>query len=208
MKLSVLFSIFFHTLLFTAFIVLPSRSRAFRSTAKIYEVELVSMPKVVEEAPKAAENRPVSRPTEPVPKPITQPKKKVEKAPIEDRKEKPAETASVDSTTAAGGGSQVKVEGEDFPYSYYLSLIRYRIQENWRPPYQNVGEGEKMSAVVGFRVLRNGRVESIALEQSSNRFLFDQAAERAVRSLGFLPPLPDEFVGEHLTVHIEFESVW
>ena len=129
---------------------------------------------------------------------------------MEVEKEDTSESLPVDSAEIAGsiGSGEVKVETEDFPFAYYLNLIRYRIRENWRPPYQILGENEKMTAIVGFRVLRNGRVEDITLESSSERFLFDQAAQRAIYAMGQLPPLPEEFEGEHLSVHIEFESVW
>ncbi len=60
-----------------------------------------------------------------------------------------------------------------------------------------------MTAVVGFRVLRDGNVTGITLEAPSNRFLFDQAAQRAIYAMGKLPPLPQEFSGDFLTVHIE-----
>jgi TonB family protein len=64
-----------------------------------------------------------------------------------------------------------------------------------------------MSTVVGFQVLRNGKIVNINIEKSSGRYLFDQAAQRAVYSANPLPPLPDEFGGEHLSVHIEFEGI-
>ena len=212
MKLPVLLSIFMHSLLFAVLIVLPTRSRSLPRTRKIYQVELVSVPRVVKEAHKEAESRPLSRQTKPAPvvaqvKPV---KRTIEPSEVVEKEEIPETTITIDSTEAVSsvGSSQVKVDTEDFPFAYYLSLIRYRIQENWRPPFQTLAEGEKMTAIVGFRIIRNGSVENVNLEHASNRFLFDQAAQRAIHAMGKLPPLPDEFSGDHLTVHIEFESVW
>jgi len=211
MKKSVLFSILMHALFFTALIVMPSRSRSLPRTRTVYEVELVSAPRLIEEAPKKAEVRPPVRPPDPAPVvPKKKPKKETRDASVEVEKKETSESLPVDSAEIAGsiGSGEVKVETEDFPFAYYLNLIRYRVRENWRPPYQTLGENEKMTAIVGFRVLRNGRVEDITLESSSERFLFDQAAQRAIYAMGQLPPLPEEFGGEHLSVHIEFESVW
>lgn len=209
MKLSVLLSILMHTLLLGALIVLPSRPRSLPSTRRVYRVELVSLPQVVEEAAEDAELRTPKRSTEPSPVvPIKSSKETLETTAAVEEKV-PLETSPIDSMATAGvGSSQVKVETEDFPFAYYLSLIRYRIQENWRPPYQTLGESDRMTAIVGFRVLRNGVLTDVNLESSSNRFLYDQAAQRAIHAMGNLPSLPEEFSGEYLTVHIEFESVW
>jgi len=215
MKASVLFSVLFHALFFSALLVFPSRSRSIDTSQLVYEVELVSMPRIIEEVPQEASEEvrsppevPAAEPEPAIPKKET-PKKIVEQ-PVEVATKEETESVSDDSAASRGpvGTSEVKVETEDFPYSYYLNLIHFRIRENWRPPYQTLKEDEKMTAVVGFRVLRDGNVTGITLEAPSNRFLFDQAAQRAIYAMGKLPPLPQEFSGDFLTVHIEFESVW
>ena len=210
MKISVLLSALMHTVFVVALVVLPSRSRSLPRTRTVYEVELVSIPRTIEEPPAEVESRPPIRPPEPAPVAPVKPKEEAPKIAVKEEKAEAVETSSSDTTETTGGvgSSQVKVETEDFPYSYYLSLIRYRVQENWRPPYQTLDEGEIISAIVGFRVLRDGSVTDINLENSSNRFLFDQAGQRAIRAMGHLPPLPEEFSGDHLSVHIEFESIW
>ena len=71
---------------------------------------------------------------------------------------------------------------------------------------QTPGDNASLTAFVGFRISRNGRVDRVQLEQTSGRFLFDQAAKRAVTTMRKLPPLPADFAGESLMVHIEFES--
>ena len=86
--------------------------------------------------------------------------------------------------------------------------MRHRIQENWQPPFQQTNSDDKLVAIVGFRVLKNGQIVDVMLENSSGRFLYDQAAQRAVYAASPLPPLPGDFPGEQLTVHIEFEELW
>ena len=210
MRVSVVLSILMHTLFFTALVVLPSGSRSLPRIRNVVEVALVSVPRSVEAVPEEAEPPKPERPREPSPDVVVKPKEEsVEKTAAVENKAIPkaSESDSLGSTAGVAGG-QVKVETENFPFAYYLALIRYRIQENWRPPVQNTGDRDKMTAIVGFRVLRDGRIQDVNLEMSSGRFLFDQAAQRAIHVMGNLPPLPDDFSGDHLTVHIEFESVW
>ena len=210
MRLSVVLSILMHTLFFAVMVVLPSGSRSLPRMRNVVEVALVSVPRSVEAVPEEAEPPRPERPREPSPEVVVKPKEEsVEKTVTVEKttSPKPSEPDSSGSSVGVAGG-RVRVETEDFPFAYYLALIRYRIQENWRPPVQNTGDSDRMTAIVGFRVLRNGAVQDINLETSSGRFLFDQAAQRAIHAMGSLPPLPDDFGGEHLTVHIEFESVW
>jgi len=173
----------------------------------VYRVELVRMPAPKKEVT-MKESAP--KPAPPAPKPVkkevpvkNQPKpKSVSTKPVA-RKETPAPEAQESEQS-----SQLKVDTKDFPYSYYLNLLRYRVQENWNPPYQETRKNQKISAIVGFKILRNGKITAVSVEASSERFLFDQAALRAIYAAGPLPPLPDEFSGDDLGVHIEFEALW
>ena len=45
----------------------------------------------------------------------------------------------------------------------------------------------------------------IELEQSSGQALLDLEARRAIITTRQVAPLPREFTGEHLTVHLTFE---
>ncbi len=210
MRLSIVISVLMHMLFFAVLFVLPSGSRSLPRMRNVVEVALFSIPRSVEEESKKVEPSKPERPREPSPEVVVKPKEEpVEKTVTVEKKTSPkaSESDSLGSSLGVAGG-QVRVETEDFPFAYYLALIRYRIQENWRPPVQNTGDSHGMTAIVGFRVMRSGAVHDINLETSSGRFLFDQAAQRAIHAMGNLPPLPDDFNGDHLTVHIEFESVW
>ncbi len=163
-------------------------------------------------------------------KPVEQPKIEVEKKPVEEKKipEKPRpidekkqkkttgkpEPASnlkenIEVTGAQDGiegepieGNQLKIDTKDFPFAYYINLIRNRIADNWRPP---LTRKKQLGTLVGFRILRNGKIMDVVVEKSSNNFMFDQAALRAVHFASPLPPLPAEFLEDQLSVHIEFE---
>lgn len=125
----------------------------------------------------------------------------------EAKKESSPESIQKPIATAATGLSNLKIDTQDFPFVYYITILQNRIQGNWQPPYQASEQQEKMSALVRFQVLKNGKIANVSLEKSSGRYLFDQAAQRAVYSADPLPPLPDEFYGEFLSVHIEFEGM-
>jgi len=109
---------------------------------------------------------------------------------------------------SSASSAVVNIDVKDFPFSYYLTILQLRIQNNWRPPYQFTDNEQLMTTVVEFQVLKNGTIDNVKLAKSSTRYLYDQAAQRAVYSANPLPPLPEEFGGEYLSVHIEFESRW
>jgi len=103
--------------------------------------------------------------------------------------------------------NQIKVEIQDFTFTYYLNIIHHRIQKQWNPSYQSQAENTTINTIVEFTVLRDGTIRNIAIEKSSERFLFDQAAQRAIYALGQLPPLPQQFNNDQLFVHIQFEAI-
>ena len=53
---------------------------------------------------------------------------------------------------------------------------------------------------------RDGRLESIELEQSSGLPSFDPAALRALYAANPLPPLPPAYGKQSLTVHLSFSE--
>lgn len=109
------------------------------------------------------------------------------------------------AVAALPGLNGLKVDDPDFTFIYYLNIIRNRIQEYWRPPQLSVGDSQNQQAMVVFKIARSGRVTQIRVEQSSGNFLFDQAAQRSLYEVASFPPLPDEYGGQELIVHLEFE---
>ena len=170
----------------------PERSRA----QLIYPVDLVSLPAPA--AAPAVTNRTPARVSPE--KPLNIPTGKSAVA-------APAVTPPRDDPPPRPAGSRVNINQMDFPFNYYLTLLQNRLQQNWQPPYQLDAAAETINAEVRFRIARNGRVSGVEVTRSSGRFIFDQAARRAVWSVDPLPPLPENYQRETLTVYIEFESV-
>ena len=208
MKSSVLISSILHILIIIFLLVWPSKPKRWTKTSTIYPIELVSMVQIRENpSVKKEEVKTVQQPEKPKEEAINISKTPVKKR-SEVKKESPVETVQQSTAPAASESGGLKIDTKDFPFAYYLTILQNRVQNNWNPPYQTTTQQEKISTIVGFQVLRNGKIANISVEKSSGRYLYDQAAQRAVYSANPLPPLPDEFNGEFLSVHIEFEGIW
>lgn len=105
-----------------------------------------------------------------------------------------------------GAGGNVGIGGAtfdqpDFNYSYYIERMLLAIGMNWFKPAQSVPN----SPIVRFRIERDGSITDPVIERSSGLPFVDRAALRAVLASSPLPPLPAEFGGDHLGVHLIFE---
>jgi periplasmic protein TonB len=105
-----------------------------------------------------------------------------------------------------GTGGNVGVGGAtfdqpDFNYSYYIERMLVTIGMNWFKPAESV----PISPMIRFRIERDGTVTDPQVERSSGLPFVDRAALRAVIASSPLPPLPQEFGGRYLGVHLIFE---
>jgi TonB family protein len=98
-----------------------------------------------------------------------------------------------------GAGSYVETSG-NFCCPDYLSTMLGRIERNWQGR-----QGVQADVMVKFTILRSGSITDIELERSSGYTLLDLSAQRALAYTKQLPPLPDAFTNDHLTVHLLFE---
>jgi|SRR5712691_767338 protein TonB len=104
---------------------------------------------------------------------------------------------------AAGnfGVSGATFDQPDFNYSYYIERMLVTIGTNWFKPSLAV----TTSPIIRFRISRDGAITEAEVERSSGLPFVDRAALRAVLASSPLPPLPSEFSGDHLGVHLIFE---
>jgi TonB family protein len=98
-------------------------------------------------------------------------------------------------------GTSVAALDVDFPFAYYVDQLLSLIGANWLKP--DVTDGT--ACVVSFRILRSGQITDVKLTTPSGLAFYDRAAARAVYSANPLPPLPQEFNGETLGVHLRFQ---
>ena len=117
-----------------------------------------------------------------------------------------AESARPGSAAAAGAPGDVGIGGAtfdqpDFNYSYYVERMLVTIGTNWFKPALS----SPASPMIRFRIQRDGTISEAEVERSSGLPFVDRAALRAVLASSPLPPLPSEFAGDHLGVHLIFE---
>ena len=205
MRLSLLISILLHVVLLWVLLTLFSIVPEMRLPEKIYQVKIlqpIMRSRQPEPAPEQEAEKPVvveeEKPAEAIPKPKEkkpQPKPEVEK-PAEE------EPMDVSMEKETEDGTSIAVEGERFPFSYYLSAIERKVSQNW---FSGVSaEGEGYSCVVYFRLRKDGRIDDLRVEQGSGNSYFDRSATRAVRSAAPFPPLPRAFSEDFLGIHFTF----
>jgi TonB family protein len=116
------------------------------------------------------------------------------------------ESAGGGSGGPVGAGGNVGVSGAtldnaDFKYSYYIERMLVAIGLNWFKP----GQAGDISPVIHFRIEKDGTISDASVERSSGLPFVDRAALRAVISSSPLPPLPSEYGGSQLGVHLKFD---
>ncbi len=102
------------------------------------------------------------------------------------------------------GISSAQVDAHDFGSPYYLSLAFGKIRDAWENPVQS---SSTLLTTIYFKILRDGSIVEAMVEKTSGVDLFDQSAMRAIVSSAPFPPLPSEFTGEYLGIHLEFEYI-
>lgn len=102
------------------------------------------------------------------------------------------------SDTAGRQGGTV----EDFPFRYYLDQVRQAIAARWDPPPRPPHSAAR-SAVVYFRIGRQGQLVLARLERGAGDEVYDLAARRAVQSARF-PPLPRTYQGDSVGIYLVF----
>jgi len=114
----------------------------------------------------------------------------------------PAASGTGGENGAVGGfGAAVSLFDADFPFAYYVEQLQALIGANWlKPPVP-----DKTSVVVAFRILRSGQITDVKIETPSGVSVYDRAASRAIYAANPLPPLPPEYHGDALGVHIRFQ---
>lgn len=85
----------------------------------------------------------------------------------------------------------------------YLARVQARISGFWTAPPVDIS-GRAMTAVVGFRLERDGRISNLTVEQSSGNEYYDQAARQAVQNAAPLPPFPPDLTDMYFDAHYTF----
>lgn len=102
-------------------------------------------------------------------------------------------------TGSAAGAGAVTLNVSDFPFAWYLSRVQAKITERWGG---RALPGQQPVAV--FDIARDGQMSGLTISKSSGNTYYDQAALRAITEANPFPPLPADFPGTTLRVHLGF----
>lgn len=227
LKRAAIVSASLHLILAILFAIgLPQRKRPSVRLRGI-PIEIVSLtapPSIRASAPRAAtpavETRKLEKPPEKRVATIKKPEvKRAQPVPVKEPAEakpdlvaskasKGDSTAAVRGDVAFGGGGQgsleLGVEGPISPYAYYLMSVRDKVASNWNPPAGLATAGIELAAMVNFRIDRTGKIVASYVEEPSGAGVFDQAGLRAIVQSDPLPPLPRDYAGDWLGIHLRF----
>jgi len=105
--------------------------------------------------------------------------------------------------TGGGGGEPFGVSG--FPFTYYLQFLSDKISASWFTSIVDPGVSGQFQTQVYFKIFRNGQVGDLKVEVSSGVPAFDLSALRAIQTASPFAPLPSEYDGQYLGIHLIFE---
>jgi TonB family protein len=177
---------------------LPARSRSLPELpARIPALPERATPPRPSAAPRAGDKElppmasaattPAPAPTPPAPAPS-----------VTSRAEPPAPALGRPSGSAQGSGPMT-LNVSDFPFAWYLARVQQKVTERW--------EGRALQGrqpVVTFEIARDGQVSNVAIKDSSGNRYYDLTAMRAIADAAPFPPLPGEFPGSVLRIHLGF----
>lgn len=101
-------------------------------------------------------------------------------------------------SVGGGAGGTTAVLDANFCCMPYAQEVLRRIEARWQKPPQEVGETTLM-----FEIRRDGSFTKPVVEKSSGSTMLDLAAQAAFVDLRLLP-LPDQYTGETLKIHLVF----
>ncbi|HEX9916350.1 MAG TPA: cell envelope integrity protein TolA [candidate division Zixibacteria bacterium] len=231
MRRDVIISISFHLLVIIAIILFGPNIQPVKGYPKIYRVGLVSLPApaggsgeggktevsgkaekasekgiAIKELKNSKEKKSISE-KEQNAKKENLGKNKTGSSKEQPKKERMPGGTTAGSSSGISGGivGSAQVDGADFGGDYYVQMFVAKINDLWENPIKSASS--TLNAIVYFRILKDGDVVDVKIEKSSGVGVFDKAALRAVISVSPLQPLPNEYTGEYLGVHLEFEFV-
>lgn len=160
------------------------------------------VPDPLKPKPEKKPPRPVEKP--PPPKPVEKPKPTPELPKVGSRDSTEVLKSELPKVGDMRGAMQMRVEGEALPYAYYLAIIQRKIASFWEPPAGIDQNAAEVACVVRFRIERDGSVATSHVEEPSGTSFFDTSALRALERARPLPPLPEEYPGQYLVIHLRF----
>jgi TonB family protein len=107
--------------------------------------------------------------------------------------------------SGTGGGAGEPFGVTAFPFTYYLQFLSDKISSSWFTSLVDPGVSGQFQTQVYFKIYRNGQVADLKVEVSSGVPSFDLSALRAIQTASPFAPLPSEYDGQYLGIHLIFE---
>lgn len=108
-----------------------------------------------------------------------------------------------------GGGFGSELSSQiglsNFPFTYYLQTIHGKIAGNWYTSQISPGVTGDFRTTVYFKIFRNGEISTLEIRERSGIRSLDMSALRAIQSSAPFPPLPHDYEGDFLGIHLIFE---
>lgn len=145
--------------------------------------------------------KPQNRPTDP------QPTQLPDRPPVTGAKVTPGSSVAATGATGqstglsvgGGAGGATAVLAADFCCKAYAEEVLRRIKVNWQPHLQQ----ETGETIIVFEIRRDGTFTKPVVEKSSGSVMLDLASQAPFSNLRLLP-LPEEYTGATLKIHLVF----
>ncbi len=92
-------------------------------------------------------------------------------------------------------------------FGWYAQIIQRAIGQEWRKELGKVGGSASKPVVTSFVIHSNGRIDRVAVSQSSGNGQLDYSAVRAIRGASPVPPLPPALGRRSVTIEMHFKLV-
>jgi TonB family protein len=117
----------------------------------------------------------------------------------------PAPSVAAQATNSPANSVELLTPTAGVDFSQYTAKMSSDLKKRWYAAMPQAAlTGERGKTVVRFQIQRDGKVESISLEETSGKDVLDQAAVKAVRDSSPLDPLPSTFKGPYITLRFIF----
>ncbi|MBN1983742.1 MAG: energy transducer TonB [Chitinivibrionales bacterium] len=189
----VLLSISFHVLLF---ILIPLSVRMLWKQKEFLHpptFQLISVPSTFQPVKKAA-----VKPKQFQKKPVLPPPQRMAQSRPASQQSQTEE--ELDDLSDLLGSVQQPVSnissGKTFPYAWYLRMVMNKVENNWRPPFENA----ELFVIVSFSIFANGSISNVTVSKSSGSQLLDNLAVRAIQVSAPFGQLPPAYTQEQLEI--------
>jgi TonB family protein len=118
--------------------------------------------------------------------------------------EETAQEPAQPPTPSAGTENVAEVEATDFPYAWYLNLLRTKITEAWDPPASRLLAGRANQVIIRFYLGRDGTASELEVEVVSGVPGLESSARRAVQRAQPFPPLPQGYPEDSVVIAVRF----